>query len=191
MDSLKDKKEFDYIQEVAANIPFISITRMIGLPEKYWDEFKPAVMDFTKTWNPTISDEEREAARQQCNRAIDIIKEMLVERRQQPQKDDFLSMMLQLEQDNDNFEEWDIITLVLALIGAGAETTMHAQQWAVYAFLKFPDQIAPALASDQSFHNAFSELDRWSMRSKMGFARYAPKDMEVLGEQWTKKKKMC
>ena len=45
-------------------------------------------------------------------------------------------MMLKVEQDNDDFNEWDIITLVLALIGAGAETTMHAQQWAVYSFSK-------------------------------------------------------
>lgn len=182
MEGLKDRDSFDYIQEVAVNIPFISITRMIGLPEKYWEEFKPVVMDFTKTWNPTISDEEREAARQSCNRAIEIIQEMLAERRQQPQHDDFLSMMLKVEQDNDDFNEWDIITLVLALIGAGAETTMHAQQWAVYAFLKFPDQISPALESDASFSNAFTELNRWGMRSKMGFARYAPRDMEVLGQ---------
>lgn len=186
LDSLKDRKEFDYIEEVAAKIPFISITRMIGLPEKYWDEFKPVIMDFTKTWNPTISDEEREAARQQSNRAIDIIREMLAERRQQPQADDFLSMMLKVEQENDDFEEWDIITLVLALIGAGAETTMNAQQWAVYGFSKFPDQVAPALESDASFSNAFTELNRWGMRSKMGFARYAPSDMEVLGQQLNK-----
>ena len=182
LDGLKDKKEFDYIEEVAANIPFISITRMIGLPEKYWDEFKPVVMDFTKTWNPTISDEEREAARQSSNRAIDIIQEMLEERRNQPQEDDFLSMMLKVEKENDDFNEWDIITLVLALIGAGAETTKHAQQWAVYAFLKNPEQIAPALESDASFSNAFTELNRWGMRSKMGFARYVPKDMDVLGQ---------
>lgn len=182
LDGLKDKKQFDYIEEVAAHIPFISITRLIGLPEKYWEEFKPAVMDFTKTWNPTISDEEREAARQQCNRAIDIISEVVSERREQPQKDDFLSTMLSIEQENDNFTEWDIITLILALIGAGAETTKHAQQWAVYAFCKFPDQIAPALESDVSFSNAFSELDRWGMRSKMGFARYVPEDMDVLGQ---------
>jgi cytochrome P450 len=186
LDGLKDREEFDYIEEVAAHIPFISITRMIGLPEKYWDEFKPVVIDFTKTWNPTISDEEREAARQQCNRAIDIIQEVVAERRKQPQEDDFLSMMLSIEADNENFNEWDIITLVLALIGAGAETTMHAQQWAVYGFLKFPEQIKPALESDASFSNAFTELNRWAIRSKMGFARYAPEDMQVLGETITK-----
>ena len=183
LDELIARDEFDYIQEVAVNIPFISITRMIGLPEKYWEEFKPVVMGFTKTWNPTISDEERDAARQQCNRAIDIIKEVVAERRKQPQQDDFLSMMLKIEAENDKFDEWDIITLTLALIGAGAETTMNAQQWAVYGLLKFPDQIAPALESEESFSNAFSEFQRWAMTGKMGFARYAPGDMEVLGQK--------
>jgi cytochrome P450 len=183
LDNLMDREEFDYIAEVAVNIPFISITRMIGLPEKYWDEFKPVVMDFTKTWNPTISDEEREEARQQCNRAIDIIKEVVAERRKQPQQDDFLSMMLKIEEENDKFDEWDIITLTLALIGAGSETTMNAQQWAVYGLLKNPDQIPLALESEESFSNAFSEFSRWAMTSKMGFARYAPDDMEVLGQQ--------
>ncbi len=186
LDSLKDKESFDYIQEVAVNIPFISITRMIGLPEKYWDEFKPVVMDFTKTWNPTISDEEREAARQQCNRAIDIIQEVVAERRKQPQQDDFLSMMLKIEEENEGFEEWDVITLILALIGAGSETTMNAQQWTVYALLKHPDQIPLALEDDQAFSNAFTEISRWAMTSKMGFARYAPEDMELLGQQLRK-----
>ena len=37
MEKLKTKDRFDYIKEVAVNIPFISITRMIGLPEKYWE----------------------------------------------------------------------------------------------------------------------------------------------------------
>lgn len=186
LEGLKGRETFDYIKEVAVNIPFISITRMIGLPEEYWEEFKPMVMDFTKTWNPTISDEEREAARQQCNRAIDIIRQMVDERRQQPQKDDFLSMMLKVEKENANFDEWDIITLVLALIGAGAETTMHSQQWAVYGFLKFPDQIPLALESDKAFSNAFSELQRWGMRQKMGVARYAPADMDLLGQSVSK-----
>jgi cytochrome P450 len=183
LDNLKDREAFDYIAEVAVNIPFISITRMIGLPEKYWEEFKPVVMDFTKTWNPTISDEEREAARQQCNRAIEIIQEVVSERRKQPQQDDFLSMMLKIEEENEGFEEWDIITLILALIGAGSETTMNAQQWAVYGLLKHRDQIPLALESEESFSNAFSEFQRWANTSKMGFARYAPEDMEVLGQQ--------
>lgn len=183
LDNLKGRESFDYIEEVASKIPFISITRMIGLPEKYWEEFKPVVIDFTKAWNPTISDEEREDARNKSNRAIDILIEVIAERRKQPQQDDFLSRLIEIEAENEDFEEWDIVTLVLALIGAGAETTMNAQQWAVYALLKFPDQIAPTLESDTYFSNAFTEFTRWGMRSKMGFARYAPKDMEVLGEQ--------
>jgi cytochrome P450 len=43
--------------------------------------------------------------------------------------------------------------------------------------------VAAALASPDAFSNAFSEVMRWSTQSKMGFARYAPGDMEVLGEQ--------
>ena len=52
----------------------------------------------------------------------------------------------------------------------------------MYAFLKNPDQIEPALASPDAFSNAFSEIQRWSTQSKMGFARYAPRDMELLGQ---------
>jgi len=58
-----------------------------------------------------------------------------------------------------------------------------AQQWSVYALLKNPDQIPAALESAESFSNAFSEVSRWSTQSKMGFARYAPEDMDLLGQQ--------
>ena len=185
-DELGTPEVFDYKTEVAEHIPFISITRMIGVPEKYWPDIRKVILSFTETWNPTISDERREAARQDCNKAIDIILEIIAERRKQPAQDDFLSTLLKIEEENEKFREWDIVTLILALIGAGADTTLVAQQWSTVAFLKHPDQISPALESADAFQNAFSEINRWSMQSKMGFARYAPEDMEILGEKVTK-----
>jgi cytochrome P450 len=181
LNELGEPETFDYITRIAEHIPFISITRMIGLPEKYWDDIKPLIINFTEAWNPTISEERREEVRQQCNHAIEIIKQVIDERRQQPQNDDFLSVMLKLEEQNENFKEWDIITLILALVGAGSDTTLMAQQWSAYALVKNKDQTAIALASPEAFSNAFTEILRWSMNSKMGFARYAPEDMEILG----------
>ncbi len=180
-DDLGTPEEFDYIAEIAQHIPFISITRMVGIPEKYWPEIKQVIVTFTETWNPTISEERRAAAREDSNRAIDILLQVIAERRGAPQQDDFLSALLKVEAENEGFEEWDIVTLILALIGAGSDTTLVAQQWSVYALLKHPDQIETALSSPDAFANAFNEVSRWSTQSKMGFARYAPQDMEILG----------
>ena len=185
-DELGTPESFDYIEQIASKIPFISITRMIGIPEKYWPDIKQVILTFTETWNPTISDEQRESARQDSNRAIDILKEVIAERRLAPVQDDFLSTLLKIEAENEGFEEGDVITLILALIGAGADTTLVAQQWSVYALLKNPDQIEKALASPDAFSNAFSEINRWGVSSKMGFARYAPRDMEFMGQQLRK-----
>ena len=182
-DELGEPEQFDYKEAVANHIPFISITRMVGIPKKYWPEIKQVILTFTETWNPTISDERREIARQNCNKAIVIIKEVIAERRNAPVQDDFLSTLLKIEQEQENFVEGDIITMILALIGAGADTTLVAQQWAVYALLKNDrSQIDKVLASADAFSNAFSEINRWGVSSKMGFARYAPRDMEFMGE---------
>ena len=183
---LADLESFDYIEKVANHIPFISISRMVGLPEKYWPEIKQVVLTFTEAWNPTLSDERREAARQDSNRAIEILQRVIAERRANPGDDDFLSVLLKIEAENENFGEWDIITLILALIGAGADTTLVAQQWTLYSLLKHRDQIPAALESPDAFSNTFSEVMRWSISSKMGFARYAPADMEILGQKVTK-----
>ena len=181
-DALGEPESFDYIAEVAAHIPFISITRMVGIPEKYWPEIKKVILTFTEAWNPTISDDRREAARNDSNRAIEIIQQVIAERRASPAQNDFLSTLLKVEEENDGFDEWDVVTLILALIGAGADTTLVAQQWSVYSLLKNKDQIADALASPESFSNAFCEINRWNVTSKMGFARYAPDDMDILGQ---------
>jgi cytochrome P450 len=185
-DELGTPDSFDYIEKIAAHIPFISITRMVGIPEKYWPDIKQVIMTFTETWNPTISDERREKARQDSNRAIDILKLVIAERRSAPVQDDFLSTLLKIERENAGFEEGDIVTLILALIGAGADTTLVAQQWSVYALLKHRDQVATALATPDAFSNAFNEISRWGTASKMGFARYAPQDMELLGQKLRK-----
>lgn len=180
---LGEPESFDYLGKIAQEIPFISITRTIGVPEKYWPQIKQVILTFTETWNPTISDERRASAREDSNQAIEILKQVIAERRAAPVQDDFLSVLLKVEEENDGFEEWDIITLVLALIGAGSDTTLVAQQWSVYALLKNPGQIPAALETADSFSNAFSEISRWSNQSKMGFARYAPEDMDILGQQ--------
>ena len=182
-DELGEPDTFDYIEKIANHIPFISITRMVGIPEKYWPQIKQVITTFTQTWNPTISEEQRERARQDSNRAIEIIAEVIAERRGAPEQDDFLTTLLRIEADNAGFEEWDIVTLILALIGAGSDTTLVAQQWSVYALLKHRDQVPQALSSPEAFSNAFSEINRWGTSSKMGFARYAPRDMEILGQQ--------
>ena len=96
-DELGEPEEFDYIDKIANHIPFISITRMVGIPEKYWPDIKQVILTFTETWNPTISDEQRESARQDSNRAIDIIKKVIAERRDAPEQDDFLSTLLKIE----------------------------------------------------------------------------------------------
>ena len=183
VDDIGDAESFDFIEKIAQHIPFISITRMVGVPEKYWEEIKPVIMKFTEAWNPTLPEERREAARQASSRAIDILKEVIAERREKPMENDFLSVLLQAERENENFVEWDVITLILALIGAGADTTLVAQQWTVYSLLKNKDQVDQALSSPEAFSNAFSEVMRWSSKSKMGFARYAREDMELLGQQ--------
>jgi len=188
-DELGEPDSFDYLERVAQEIPFISISRTIGVPEKYWTDIKKVILTFTETWNPTISDERRESARQDSNRAIEILKDVIAERRLAPEQDDFLSVLLKVEEENEGFEEWDIITLILALIGAGSDTTLVAQQWSVYSLLKNKDQIEAALESSESFSNAFSEIMRWSTQSKMGFARYAPRDMNIL-EQPVRKGQM-
>lgn len=181
---LGDVEEFDYIEQVAKHIPFISITRMVGIPEKYWPQIKQTVLTFTETWNPTISEERRAKAQEDSNRAIDILLEVIAERRASPGgEEDFLSALLKVEAENDDFDEWDIVTLILALIGAGADTTLVAQQWSAYALLTNPDQVPLALESTTAFSNAFSEIMRWAANSKMGFARYIPEDRELLGQQ--------
>ena len=181
-DELGTPEEFDYKDKIASHIPFISITRMVGVPERYWPQIQDVITRFTETWNPTISDERREEARQSCNTAIDILRQVIAERRAAPESDDFLSTLLRIERENENFGEWDIVTLILALVGAGADTTLVAQQWSVYSLLKHKDQVPIALSSPDAWSNAFSEILRWSTQSKMGFARYAPADMELLGE---------
>ncbi len=182
-DELGTPEVFDYKDKIAQHIPFISVIRMVGVPERYWPEIQDVICRFTETWNPTISDERRETARQSCNTAIDILREVIADRRQSPESDDFLSTLLKIEKENEGFTEWDIVTLILALVGAGADTTLVAQQWSVYCLLKHKDQIPVALSSPDAWSNAFSEILRWSTQSKMGFARYAPEDMELLGQQ--------
>jgi len=185
-DELGSPEVFDYKKEIAEKIPFISITKIVGIPEKYWEDFKPVVLHFTEAWNPTLPEEQRQRAIEASNVAIDILKEVIAERREQPAENDFLSALLQVEAENPDFEEWDIITLVLALVGAGADTTLMAQQWMIYALLKHRDQVATALETPEAFGHAFAEVERWGVMAKMGFARYAREDMEYLGEKITK-----
>ena len=189
-DNLGTPESFDFVTEVADHIPFITITRMVGIPEKYWESIKPCIIKFSEAFNPTLPPERIQEAVDASNVAIGILQKVIDERRTQSSQDnDFLSVLLKAEQEHDGFEEWDIITLILALIGAGSDTTLVAQQWSAYCLVKHRDQVATALSTPDAFANAFNEVFRWPCQSKMGFARYVREDMELL-EQKVKKGQM-
>ena len=51
-DELGEPEVFDYKEEIANHIPFISITRMVGIPEKYWPDIKTGHPDLHRDLEP-------------------------------------------------------------------------------------------------------------------------------------------
>ena len=51
-DELGEPESFDYIDKIANHIPFISITRMVGIPEKYWPDIKQVITDLYRNLEP-------------------------------------------------------------------------------------------------------------------------------------------
>ncbi|WP_433503927.1 cytochrome P450 family protein [Pseudonocardia halophobica] len=165
----------DLVEAYAYPLPITVICELVGIPE--------ADRPNWHVWGREMVSTDPARVPGALQATVDHIRDLIGRRRAEP-ADDLLSAMIRAqEEDGDRLSEFELVTMVLALVFAGHETTAHLIANSVAALLSRPEQLARLQAEPDLWPTAVNELMRlWGPVSQVR-VRYATEPVEIGGVQ--------
>ncbi|HWU69397.1 MAG TPA: cytochrome P450 [Stenotrophobium sp.] len=181
--AIGDAEEFDVYETLANKIPVRSIARMIGVDtnmEEFFHEFAVSVIKSTRI---NLGVKERDAAMQGTLPGFKYFREQIAARRALPHPgDDFLGSLVGATDNGEKLDDYEILSVVFALITAGSDTATDLHTFLIHGLLKNPDQYELLKQKPELMENAIIELLRYGSFGKMPFFRFATEDIEFAGQ---------
>ena len=163
---IDDRKDFDFLVEVAAEPPLQMICMLLGVPEEDRHELGAAVdVGFdVREGDAGFHPEDTGAAQM---RLLDYGAQLIEQKRRHP-TDDMLSLVIHATLDDvtpPSLGDGELYSFFALLFAAGAETTRNAIAGGLLALVERPDQL-DALRADRSLlPGAIEEILRWTTPS--------------------------
>ncbi|HEY5154850.1 MAG TPA: cytochrome P450 [Acidimicrobiales bacterium] len=179
VDSVCERGECEFVEEVAAQVPLQMICQMIGLPEADWDRMFHLSNRLVGFDDPDMqaTPEDGAAAAAEIYGYCDAI---AADRRANPQ-DDLMTALVEAEIDGDRLDDLELNLFFVTLVVAGNETTRNLINHATLALIEHPDQAKLLRAEPELYPVAVEEMLRWGT-SIHNFRRTATRDTELGGK---------
>lgn len=183
MAPLRGRRECDFVTEIASPYPIGVISRLLGIPGNSDREmrFKKLADAVVVAFNPMIDEATQLRSIHLMEGYLAEIAEWMEEKRRKP-TDDLMSHLVQVEHEGDRFNTDEILSLISALLVAGAETTANSLSFGMLELLRHPDQMKRFKEDPSCRANAAYEMVRYEMPGRF-LRRYAKKDTEIRGKK--------
>jgi cytochrome P450 len=165
LDSAGD--EFDFLVDVAAELPMQAICLLLGIPEAdrhLLFEAVEHIFDIPDESDFLAMTPQRQVA---IDRMYEYGRALIEEKRAEP-RPDMLSAVVQAElpdEEPPRLSDEELSAFFSLLFSAGAETTRNAIAGAMLAFLDWPEQLSLLRANDVPMTTAVEEILRWTTPS--------------------------
>ena len=179
-DEIGEPEEFNFATEVAEIIPTQAIASLVGIPRDKFPIFDSLAYGVVRGINPMLSEDERKEATKGVKAGLDLLNELIEEKRSNP-TDDFLSTLILAEEEGQKLSNWEMCALTGAVLAAGSDTAVDLHSYLIKALLSHPEQLEELKQDEGLIQNAISETLRYESSGKTGLARYVSEDMELLG----------
>jgi cholest-4-en-3-one 26-monooxygenase len=171
---------FDFVTQVAAELPLIAIAELMGIPLD--DRHK--VFDWSNRMVGSNDPEYGDPASRDAEAAMAelyVYAAQLAGQRKLDPRDDIITKLLTAEGDDAlSDDEFNLFVLLLAV--AGNETTRNAISHGMLALIEHPDSWRALQEDGALLDNAIEEILRWAS-PVMQFRRTATGDVELHGQQ--------
>jgi len=182
------EQSFDLLAHYATPLAAGVIARLVGAPESSIPDLLQWSHRLVRVYTLTQSHEEEVDANQAAIEFREFLLQLIAERRDNP-AEDLITLLLQAGDDSagsgqkDHPSDEEIVSIVVLLLNAGHEATVHQIGNAVYQLLSNTRTPADFFANDQSARNAVLELMRVDTPLHL-FTRYALEPVSLaLGNQ--------
>ncbi len=179
IDAVIERGSADFVTEIAAELPLIVIAELLGVP----DEDRHRMFDWSNRMIGSQDPEYQttgEAAQQAAMELYAYASELFATKRADPH-DDLMSVLTQVEMDDEKLSEFELELFFLLLTVAGNETTRNLISGGMAAFFEHPDQWE-LLRNDRSLlPSAVEEMLRY-VTPVMNFRRQTTSWLELGGQ---------
>lgn len=179
IDRVAKKDAFDFVTEIAAELPLLVIAELLGVPmedrHKVFD-WSNSLVGFDDPEYKTSMETGKIASAQMWAYAND-----LASKRKEHPLDDLVSVLMQAEVDGDRLSEPEFDSFFLLLAVAGNETTRNLISGGMLALIQHPDERARVLADPSLLPTCIEELLRW-VSPLIHFRRTATRDVHMHGQ---------
>ena len=178
-----EKDEFDFIKDVAAQLPLRVIFRLLGVPEEDWASLQASVSRYALGSDPAYTiDNDPVKTTMLGAREVDEYAEKLALARRKDPRDDLASVIGSLKIDGDSLSLHEMRSWFSTLIIGGLETTRNALGTGTWQFLENPGQRAMVVENEAIVPDAVEEVVRWGSPSRT-VLRVANEDLEFHGKE--------
>jgi cytochrome P450 len=184
-DEIADPREVDAASEIAAKVPIRAVARMVGVPAEAEELFEHGLgWNLVRSSNPMYSEEDRKRYAAGTLPGLNYLLDIIAERRAAADPgDDFIGTLIATRIDGEQLDDMEILSVITALVTAGADTAVDLHTLAVDALLRHPDQRALLREHPELMDGAILEILRWSGHGKFGgLPRFALEDIELGGQ---------
>jgi cytochrome P450 len=190
LDNVLPQGEFDFVTEIARELPIRLLCRLLGVPEAdadrlvTWGDQMISHTDpeYTQFVVDRVDTEEYRLLPFRSPAALEVFEfaeEMAQERRKNPQ-DDIITTLLNAEPDGVPLTDLEFKNFFSLLMVAGNETTRHTLSHALTFLIDHRDQMEELRDNSELMASATEEILRYSSVT-MHFRRTATKDTELRG----------
>jgi cytochrome P450 len=182
LDEIEPCSAFDFLVDVAAELPMQMICILLGVPEseRHWlfEAIEPQ-FDFGRARRAELGQLGQLTAEEAGSRMYTYGQELIASKRSAP-TDDMLSVVANATVEDESLSDMELYLFFSLLFSAGAETTRNAVAGGLLALIEYPDQFQ-ALRSDLThLPTAVEEMVRWTSPSPSK-RRTATRDAELAG----------
>ncbi|WP_148085977.1 cytochrome P450 [Actinocorallia herbida] len=175
--------QVDLVEDLCAELPVRVILRMLGVPKEDWPMLREASWQWLAAADPrwTIDGDPVKTSLHGQKRLIDYCTDLALDRRKNP-KDDFATIVGNLEMDGDPLSIHEMRVWFVTLIGGGLETTRNAAAVALWLFMANPDQRELLMNDPDLVNPMIEEALRWTTPAKNRL-RIANEDLDLHGRR--------
>jgi cholest-4-en-3-one 26-monooxygenase len=178
IDRVVDRPSFDFVTEIAAELPLLVIAELLGVPAEDRHkvfEWSNSLVGFDDPEYNTSMETGKVASAQMWAYA----NQLALERKEHP-LGDLVSVLMEAEVDGDRLSEMEFDSFFLLLAVAGNETTRNLISGGMRALIEHPEERARVLADPSLLPSTIEEMLRW-VSPLIHFRRTATRDVEMHG----------
>jgi len=173
---------FDYVEQFGALVPPMVIGELLGVPAPDRDQLRHWFDDILHHDEHSTGPSERATAAGLAT--FEYVTAMITERRRAP-RDDLITALLDAELDEGGaarkLDDFEVVSFVLLLAGAGVETVARLLSWAAVVLARNPDQRALLAEDPALIANGVEELLRYEAPSPVN-GRWVTRPFEAHGQ---------